>query len=251
MALAAALAALIVFIRRRRGAPETQDWPEAENIPQPVTQPEAPAPAPLATGAAAESAPAPAPMAPQPAFPPAAQAPAAEPFHTTLSFEPLGLRLSLVYATLQYRLSITAGGDLPAGHLLGDMIGAHASIPTEQQLAPALDTLPLLKAVPSIAAGETVTLKGELQLPLSAIRPLQQGSASFFVPLVRLSLLLEGDEGQLALRRVYTVGIDSAAAALSPLRLDTGPREHRELAAREVEAARAYPLQPTGQRAAG
>jgi len=240
LALLAMLGAAIAFLRRSRPAPDDEDEappapPEALAVPDPVPPAEtaiAPAQVPAAV--------------PQPIFAPA---PAVD-VDVELSFEPVGLRLSLVYATLQYRLAVTAGTDLPAGRLLGDMIGAHASIAPDEQLAPDPAALGVLKAFPPMAAGETVILAGEVQLPLGAIRPLQKGNASLFVPLVRLCLVSEGNGP--ALRRVYTVGLDGGGPGLSPLRLDTGPREHRELAAREVEAARAYPLQPADQqRAAG
>lgn len=241
----AVLAGLFAFSRRRRARTERQDWAEPQDT-APIAA-EAP-PAPEAAPSDASAAFPPAPLAPQPAFTPSVQAPTAE--SLDLSFEPLGLRLSLVYATLRYRVTITAGAGLPAGHLIiGDVMGAHASIPPEQQLAPPLETLAKLKAVPTLAPGETATLTGELQLPLGAIRPLQQGNASFFVPLVRLYVV--GEDGEIALRRVFTIGIDGGTATLGPVRLDTGPQEHRQLAAREVEAARQFPLQPAQHRAVG
>lgn len=239
------LGALAFLLRRGRARPEAQEWEEPEQVapsPAAIAPAAAPAPKPEIAAAPAKTAPA----APQPAF--TAPAPAVEPAGIEVSFEPAGLRLSLVYATLQYRLTIAAATDLPAGQLLGDMIGAHGSMSPEEQLAPPVEVLTALKSVPPIAAGESVTLTGEIQLPLNAIRPLQQGTASFFVPLVRMYFINEA----VALRRVYTVGIEGGGAGLSPLRLDTGPREHRELAAREVEGARAYPLQPgEHHRAAG
>lgn len=240
-ALLAAVVAAILIVRRRSGANDPDDSEVEEAVPAPVARTPAPVLSPKVTSL---------PVSPAPAAQPAPPAdPSADTAPVTLVFEPVSLRLSLVYATLQYRLTITAGEALPARHLVGDMIGAHASIPPEQQLAPALDALLPLKSVPPMPAGETVTLKGELQLPLSAIRALQQGSASFFVPLVRLCLTDEN--GNTVLRRVFTVGLDGGTTALAPLRLDTGPQEHRSLAAREIEAARDYPLQPDQPRAAG
>jgi hypothetical protein len=236
LALLAAIGAAIGWKRRRRpDEPEDQAWDEPVAAPEPVApEPAQPRP-PVA-------APAPPPV-PQPTPQPATATDDA----ATLVFEPVGLRVSLVYATLQYRVAITAGADLPAARLLGDMIGAHASIPPEQQLAPAPDTLGALKALGPLAAGETIVLTGEIQLPLNAIRPLQQGGASLFVPLVRLCLVADTQ----ALRRVYTVGTEGGGTGLSPLRLDTGPREHRDLAAREVAAARDYPVERVDMRAAG
>ncbi|WP_232495494.1 hypothetical protein [Novosphingobium kaempferiae] len=225
MALVAAIGG-VVALTRRRSRPDQVEWeaeeaaPVAAPVPQPSFAPPPPPPAPV----------------PQPA--PVASAPS--PTGPELAFEPVGLRLSLVYATLQYRLTVTATAPMEAGHLLGDMIGAHGSIPPEEQLAPAIENLTPLKPVPALAAGESATISGEILLPLNAITPVRQNSASLFVPLVRLCLV--SSVASPAVRRVYTVGT-AGSAALTPLRLDVGPGEHRTLAAREVEAARAYPVQ--------
>jgi hypothetical protein len=238
-------AGLIVLLRRRGAEPEAPEWEETAAVA------EQPAPEPAPAIARAQPVPTPpgsAPAAPPVAAPrPPAAAPSAE---VEIAFEPVALRLSLVYATLQYRLTIAAGAALPGGHLLGDMIGAHGSIPVDQQLAPAPEGLAHLKTLPPIAAGESATVTGELQLPLGAIVPVRQGNASLFVPLVRMYLV--PDDGTPGLRRVFTVGTiggSTGGAALAPVRLDTGPNEHRTLAAREVEAARGYPVPGTIPRA--
>lgn len=230
-------AGLIMLLRRRGAEPEASEWEE------PAVLAEEPAPEPLPATKRAQPVPTPPASAPVAAPPPPPAAPSAE---VEIAFEPVALRLSLVYATLQYRITIAAAAALPGAHLLGDMIGAHGSIPVDQQLAPAPEGLAHLKALPPIAAGERTSVTGELQLPLGAIVPVRQGNASLFVPLVRLCLVPE--DGTPGLRRVFTVGA-TGGAALAPLRLDTGPNEHRNLAAREVEAARAHPVPGTITRA--
>jgi hypothetical protein len=159
-----------------------------------------------------------------------------------VDFEPVTLRLSLVYATLQYRLTLAApeSGLAEPWRVLGDMISAHASLSQVEQLAPEPAALPLRHTLEALAPGETRTFKGELQLPLNAIRVMRQGQASLFVPLVRLCLV---DEHGHAERRVFSLGVpgegpDPATVRLAPIRLDTGPRDHATIAAREVEAAR-------------
>ncbi|MFT4056678.1 MAG: hypothetical protein QM681_19395 [Novosphingobium sp.] len=237
-AVLAVLGALAFLLRRKRPAEEAEDWSEVQHVVEPVAPP-APKPAPVPQPEFASSL---VPPRPAPTLPAAAVPDALE-----IAFEPVGLRLSLVFATLQYRVTLTAGTDLPAGHLLGDMIGAHGSLTSEQQLAPPLETLTPLKPMPALAAGESVTLTGEVQLPLSAIRPLQRANASFFVPLLRLGVVFAENVGPV--RRVFTLGI-SGGPALAPLRLDTGPMEHRDLGAREVAEARAYPVLPDDRRRA-
>ncbi len=171
--------------------------------------------------------------APQPVPTPAPSGPGVIAVH----FEPVSLRLSLVYATLQYRLTLSApeAGISQPWSVLGDMISAHASLSQAEQLAPDPSSLPLRHSLDGLAPGETRAFKGELQLPLNAIRVMRQGQASLFVPLVRLCLA--DGQGHLE-RRVFTLGVPGEGSGLAPIRLDTGPRDHAELAVREIEAAR-------------
>jgi len=216
--------AAVLWTRRGRKAAEAPeaDWPAEEPV-SPVTAPETVAP--VLSAAPVKPVPAP----PSPGF---ATVDAID--DVTLAIEPVSLRLSLVYATLQLRVTLTAAADRPAGQLLGDMISAHASLPQDQQLSPDLAMLVRLKPVAAMAAGESQLLTTEVQLPLNAIRPLMRGTASYLVPLVRLVLATEGRQ---PVRRVVTVGA-TGGAALAPLRLDTGPRTFDALGAREIEAAR-------------
>lgn len=171
--------------------------------------------------------------APQPAPKPAPAGPGVIAVH----FEPVSLRLSLVYATLQYRLTLSApeSGLSQPWRVLGDMISAHASLSQGEQLAPDPAALPLRHTLEALVPGETREFKGELQLPLNAIRVMRQGQASLFVPLVRLCLA--DDQGHLE-RRVFTLGVPGEGSGLAPIRLDTGPRDHAAISVREIEAAR-------------
>jgi hypothetical protein len=243
-ALAAALAAgagfLGLFLFRRR-APQTPAW-EGEALEQPereAAEPDASPSPPAALG-----------PIPAPSFTPPAAAPGGT---IAVALEPVSIRLSLFYATLRYRIALTASEARAPLTLLGDLISAHASLSQDEQLAPSPRDLPQLHALPGLAPGETALLTGEIQLPLPDIRALHRGGGAFFVPLMRICLI--GEDGT-ALRRVFTIGLPGSGAGLAPLRIDTGPRSFEPLAAREIEAARRLPLK-TGtlpldpQRAAG
>lgn len=240
VALAAIATALFLFRRRR---PEVLEWEETSE-PQPSAGPETP-PAPEPEAAL------PPPPLPTPAFSPARPAPALD--DIALALDPVTMRLSLFYATLQYRVRLTATSSHPALKLTGDLISAHASLTREEQLAPQPENLLPLHSLPGLDPGEGVELKGEIQLPLTEIRALRQGNGSFLVPLARFCLV--GEDGT-ALRRVFTLGIPGNGAGLNPLRIDAGPRNFEPLAASEIEEARLFPLR-TGslaldpQRAAG
>lgn len=216
--LAVAIAGGFAWARRRRPA-SIDTW--EETVAEPVAEEPAPAP---------ES------MPPTPPRPAPARAIASG----LLEFEPIALRLSLVYATLQFRLRLTAQTAIPAGRVLGDMISAHGSLSQAVQLEPEPDELGLLRPFPPLAAGEVLEAFGELRLPLKAVRPVQQGGAAFMVPLVRLALLGDPDPAAplLELGCVFTVGVPGHGPALAPLRFDTGPRDFTDLDAREIPAAR-------------
>lgn len=235
--------------------------PATSEPPQPVIS----APPPISASDVTPAPPPPAPAMPTPAFSAAPVMPAAlstldeattppPPAHSAapladmpdpldIAFEPLGLRLSLVYATLRYRLVLTALHDMPTGHVLGDMISAHGSLSPAEQLAPPPEMLTPLAPLPPMRAGERRERTGEMALPLSAIRAVRRGDASFLVPLVRLCLLREGAP---PMRRVFTLGLPGEGPGLAPLPLGA-PRNFEPLAAREVEQARTLATAPPGQ----
>jgi hypothetical protein len=141
-----------------------------------------------------------------------------------LRLEPLRLSVSLVNATLQYRLTVINNAETAFGTvaIAADMIGAHASIPTEVQLAQDGTTLEPRHRLQVLLPGESAELRGELRLPLAAVTPIRSGIATLLVPLVRVRAEAEA----ITLTQTFVVGEtpDVAGAPLRPFRLDTGPR---------------------------
>jgi hypothetical protein len=189
--------------------------------------------APLLVPAQAPVAAAPVPPAPAPA-PTLASAERAE-----VTLETVLMRQSLVYATLVYRITLAAPANgIPTGAVIAaDMISAHASLSQAEQLAPDPASVPIRHRFEALAPGETREVKGEIQLPLNAIRPLRQGNAALFVPLLRLFLALP--DGSIE-RRVFSLGLPGEGAGLAPVRIDTGPRDHAPIQSREITGARSY-----------
>ncbi|MBB4859564.1 hypothetical protein HNO88_002893 [Novosphingobium chloroacetimidivorans] len=220
-----------LLLRRRRSA-ATQDMEEAPPL------------APVAEPVPLRPRPAPAPVATPPAAAPRSEPTVSEPFAIAATFKPQAIRLSLVYATLQYEIELTNAGATPLPSLVvrGDLMSAHASIPTAQQLAPLPEALEAKHELAALAPGESTTVKGEVRVPIQQIRPLVKGSASFLVPLARFCLVAPD---RTFVRRVFTVGPrDAGNGAIASVRLDAGPRNLRELDAREIEAARGFVLDP-------
>jgi hypothetical protein len=165
------------------------------------------------------SAPAPAPQ-PVPAVP-------AEPLQVTL--EPLRLSLTLMNATLAYRLEVANRGAEPiVGLAIGaDMIAAHASMTREQQLAGPGSGAPTIQRIARIEPGESRIVAGEFRVPFSQIVPIRQGNAALLLPLARFRLEAESAK---PLVRTFVVGQPGTGANLQPFRLDLGPRVYPKLA---------------------
>lgn len=168
---------------------------------------------------------------PEPEGSPAPESPLA------LHLEPERLSVSLVNATLHYRLTLTNRTAQPLGPIAvaADMIGAHASLAVESQLARDGAGLELRHEVPVLAPGASADLRGELRLPLSEVTPIRAGAATLLVPLVRLRIEAPG----LARTTAIVVGETPAVAGapLRPFRLDPGPRIFGAVSQREIAAA--------------
>jgi hypothetical protein len=221
-------------------------------IERPIVQPRAPAPEPLPTPAsppaelpkvaltrtAAEVPPVPRP-APQPA-----PAVAAEPDDEEdlgpesplrIALEPAKLSVSLLKATLSYRILLSNQGEAMMRDISidGDMVSAHASLSQEDQLAAPNSKLENRHLVRTLAPGETKVVAGEFALPLPSIRPIRKGEATLFVPLARLRIVAGGEKTQVVVQ-TSVVGQRSPrpGGGLRPFRLDLGPRIYSELGQR-------------------
>lgn len=156
-----------------------------------------------------------------------------------LVLEATRLSATLLNTSLTYKLSLTNLSDAPLGPLTvgADMIAAHATLPVERQLGLDGKLLERRHALAALAPGESVTVTGEIRLPLALIQPIRAGAAALFIPLARFQVEGPG----LALARTFVVGEapEVADAGLRPFRLDLGPRVYSRVGQREIVAAAA------------
>jgi len=154
-----------------------------------------------------------------------------------LLLEPLRFSVTLVNATLQYRLTLANRAATPTGplYIAADMIAAHASLPEESQLARDGCGLELRHEVASLAPGETAEWKGDLRLPLADVTPIRAGPATLLVPLVRLRV--EGDGASRTVALVVGEPPVNPGGPLRPFRLDLGPRIFGAISQRTLPAA--------------
>jgi hypothetical protein len=230
------LAGGIMALRRRgRNAPPADDA-EYPN----TTEPAPSAPAVLSKKPAQPRTPTPATPVPAVALP---QATGSE--ELALLFTPESLRISLVYATLKYRIDLSGSASAGPLRVFADMIGAHASVDSRTQLLPDPAAMECVHDVIAGAPAEgPLSFTGDLRLPLDAIPIIRKSGAHFFVPLARIHVI--GSDGFVA-RRVFTVGPPGLTPEqpLLPILLD-GAKLVTPLAAREIETARWLALDPAG-----
>ncbi len=223
---------ILALRRRGRNAPPVED---AEYTP--ITEPAPSAPAVLSKKPAQPRPPSPVPAVALP------QAAGSE--DLALLFTPESLRISLVYATLKYRIDLSGPATAGPLRVFADMIGAHASVDSRTQLLPDPAAMECVHDVIAGAPAEgPLSFTGDLRLPLDAIPIIRKSGAHFFVPLARLHVT--GSDGFEA-RRVFTVGPPGATPQepLLPIQLD-GAKLVTPLAAREIETARWLALDPAG-----
>ncbi len=216
-----ALGWLARLLRRRKIADAERDEPPpVERLGPPAPEPSAPAALPARTS----DTPPPRPF-PVPSFRPGSP--------LELALEADAFNRSLVYATLSYRLHVANSSGIPLGplRLAADLASAHASLSAAEQFS-ANGDFPAHHDIAALVPGETASVTGSLRLPLAALRPIQQGPALLFVPLVRVRV--EPASGLPAMVRVFVVGETGPNAALHPFRLDTLPGTVRHVSQREI-----------------
>lgn len=153
-----------------------------------------------------------------------------------LSLEARRFSATLVNASLDYRLRVTNAGAQPLADIAigADMIGAHASLPAEAQLAQESATFEPLHRIAALAPGESAELSGTLRLPLAGAAAIRQGTAALFVPLVRLRAQAGADGPSFASTHVIGEVPMRPGSGLRPFRLDLGPRIYPEIEQRKL-----------------
>ncbi len=165
-----------------------------------------------------------------PAPPQSGSSPVAPVEPLQVSLEPLRLSLTLMNATLAYRLALANHGPTPlTGVAIGaDMIAAHASMSREEQLSgPRPGKGAATQRIERLEPGETRVVEGEFRLPFPQIVPIRQGNAALLLPLARFRVEAEGAQ---PIMRTFVVGQPGQGSGLQPFRLDLGPRVYPRLA---------------------
>ncbi len=138
---------------------------------------------------------------------------------------------------LTFGCTITLHADAMAAlhnpRISADMVTAHSTVPVDEQVATATTPLPLLEHSADLQSGVTGAIKASLTLPVSEIRPIRQGMAVLYVPLLRLRV--EADNIA-PIVQTYVIGMPSpdTDVRLQPFRLDEMPQIYRQVGIRAL-----------------
>ena len=108
--------------------------------------------------------------------------------------------------------SATSSAYRPGGLALTAMLADLAALGLDAELVG--------EEIARIGSHQARSVTGTVQLPLSAISPVRQGTTPMFVPLAHVTL--EG-EGLRAMSRSFVIGPRSASGRLHPILLDQPP----------------------------
>jgi hypothetical protein len=229
LALAVALAlGIVLFAWRKRQAGTAYSAGEGSQLAydaaEPVPQPDTPEPDPANREPAVQN------TAPASPVRVAARVP------VQLKAEAHALSRSVMNATLSYRLALRNLGTQPLKdvRVSVDMVTAHGQLPVTEQLASGETVLPLATSIDAIEARDTHEFGGEFRLPVPAIRPIRQGNALLYVPLLRIRVDAEGRE---PLLRSFVIGTLPPAghSKLQPFRLDEMAQTYRNIGLRALD----------------
>ena len=125
---------------------------------------------------------------------------------------------SVMMFTVGYRLNIAnrSGRAVSDMRIAVQLVCARANGAN----APSAGAAQTLGEAPRIGPHQARSITGEVQIPLSAIQPLRQGTTPLFVPLVHVTIEAEG---QPALTKTFVIGTPSSSGRVHPIKLDQPP----------------------------
>jgi len=157
--------------------------------------------------------------------------------HVKIEFIASGASSTLLNAVLNYTITLTntSDADLRDINLSGAMMQADAATARDD----GSQTGHMLDQIESLSAGETVTLTGDIRLPLNAIRPITFKSQALFIPLARFGVVYTDQNNAQHQQSVsFIVGreYEPPRPKMAPFRLDLGPKIFHPVGQRPLNA---------------
>lgn len=157
--------------------------------------------------------------------------------HLKIEFIANGASSTLLNAVLNYTITLTntSGEDLHDINLSGAMMQADNETAKNGGSQPGH----MLHEIEILSADETVTLTGDIRLPLNAIRPITFKSQALFIPLARFGVAYADQEDARHQQSAsFIVGreYEPPRPKMAPFRLDLGPRNFHPVGQRPLSA---------------
>ncbi|MEP2103669.1 MAG: hypothetical protein ABJP02_16180 [Parasphingorhabdus sp.] len=136
-----------------------------------------------------------------------------------------GASSTLLNAVLNYTIALTNQSAQPLRDIR--LSGAMMQANSDNARNEGIEAGEILHEIESLAAGETVSLTGDIRLPLNAIRPITFKSQALFIPLARFGVAYtdpNGIECQQAASFIIGREYEPRRPKMAPFRLDLGPR---------------------------
>lgn len=141
----------------------------------------------------------------------------------------------MMNATLSCAIKVhnQTGHDYQNLQISGDLVTAHGKVAVSEQLAGADTDLAPLNTMPALAAGETGEFAASLNLPIRQIRPIKQGRATLYVPLLRLRIT---SDGRAPVTQTFVIGMKPPGSnKVQPFRLDEMPQTYSQIGSRALD----------------
>jgi len=152
-----------------------------------------------------------------------------------LELLPTRLTLGPTRVLLNWRLDLanTGASHIVAMRIWSDMVSAHSSVPSNEQLGGPDQDDARLHTIAQLAPGTKANLMGEWQFPRDAVRAVDNSPEQLILPLARLRIIGAGIP---PLRRAFVIGSPPAPGEekLRALQLSGDMQIHARLSARAV-----------------
>lgn len=157
--------------------------------------------------------------------------------HLQIEFTANGASSTLLNAVLNYTVTLTNLSD----QLLRDirLSGAMMQANSENARNGDVQTGDVLHEIENLSVGETISLTGDIRLPLNAIRPIAFKSQALFIPLARFGVAYADHndvECQQAASFIVGREYEPRRPKMAPFRLDLGPRSFDPVGQRPLNA---------------
>jgi hypothetical protein len=150
-----------------------------------------------------------------------------------IQFIPERLILDQERTTIRFATMLLNSGNAPALDVLVEAVMFNASATQDEEIS-AFFAHPQGRGdrIAELPPLQNMTFRSEVTLPTSSLRLFEIEGRKLFVPLVGFNALYRWSGKDAQTSESFIVGIDTQSEKMGPFRIDSGPRQFRNVAAR-------------------